>query len=151
AVIDLLTQPDPYEIDGPTSWLSVDLQVFRLQQGQALPAVPGIVMGTDPHAFLAALLANSGGGYNDPTLARAPNPPFDLDLLAHQATSTVTTAGTAGMLPVFNFAVARVRYRALSTPAPDIRAFFRVFQASTTSTNYGPVTYAVGGTGGNRI
>ena len=153
AVVTLTTQPNPYETDGPTSWLSVDLQVFKLRLGQSLPHTPGIVLGGDPIDFITRLLANTGGGYNDPSLPRAPSHPYDIDLVAHQDSSTVTIARTEGFfLPVFNFAVARVRYRALTTPAPNVRAFFRLFQCATTSTDFQPTTtYLTGGQGGTRI
>jgi murein tripeptide amidase MpaA len=151
-VITLTTQPNPYEIDGPTSWLSVDLQVFHLVEGQHLPSTPSIVLGSDPVAFITRLLANTGGAYNDPAVARAPDHPFDVDLVAHGDTSTVTTAGTVLFLPVYNFAVARVRYRALSTPASNVRCFFRLFNCSTTSTDYQPATtYLTGGQGAAKV
>jgi hypothetical protein len=152
ALLTLTTQPNPYEIDGPTSWLSVDLQVFHLAEGGSLPSTPGIVCDAGPSDFITRLLANTGGGYNDPALARAPSHPFDVDLLAHADTSTVTTAGTIGFIPVYNFAVARVRYRALSTPAAGVRCFFRLFNCSTISTEFQPTsTYLTGGLGGSKV
>jgi hypothetical protein len=159
AVITLTTQPNPYEIDGPTSWLSVDLQVFQVLQDGHLPGTPGVVLNAGPIDFIHRLLANTGGGYNDPGLARAPNHPFDLDLVANEDSSAVSIAGSVGGFPpfipgtpVFNFAVARVRYRSLATPAPNVRAFFRLFQASTTSTEFQPTTtYLTGGSGGTKI
>ena len=159
AVITLTTQPNPYEIDGPTSWLSVDLQVFQVLQGSHLASTPGIVLNAGPNDFIHRLLANIAGGYNDPALARAPNHPFDLDLVANEDTSSVEIAGSVGGfppfvpgIPVYNFAVARVRYRALATPAANVRVFFRLFQASTTSTDFQPgSTYATGGVGATKV
>ncbi|HEV8324329.1 MAG TPA: M14 family metallopeptidase [Myxococcota bacterium] len=152
AVLTLTTQPNPYEIDGATSWLSVDLQVFQILQGGSLPSTPGVALTAGPNDFITRLLANTNGGYNDPALARAPNHPYDLDLLANQSTSTVSIAGKVGTVDVYNFAVARVRYRALSTPAPNVRAFFRLFQCSTTSTDFQPTTtYLTGGQGTRKI
>jgi hypothetical protein len=152
ALITLTTQPNPYEVDGPTSWLSVDVQVFTLVAGGSLPSTPNIKLGSDPHDFIARLLSNTNGGYNDPSLPRAPNHPYDHDLVAHQDTSTVSLAGTIFFFPIFNFAVARVRYRALSTSAPNVRVFFRMFQMSTTSTEFQPTTtYLTGGQGGTKI
>ena len=151
AVLTLTLQPNPYEIDGPTSWLSVDLQVFTLPLGGHLPSTPGIALGGDPIDFITRLLANTGG-YNDPTLARAPNHPFDTDLIANEDSSVVSIAGTIGFIPVFSFAVARVRYRALSTPAANVRAFFRLFQCSTTSTDFQPgSTYLTSGQGATKV
>jgi murein tripeptide amidase MpaA len=152
AVLTLTTQPNPYEIDGPTSWLSVDLQVVQVLQNGSLPGTPGITLNAGPNDFITRLLASTGGGYNDPTLPRAPGHPFDTDLVAHQASSAVSIAGTILGVPVYNFAVARVRYRALSTPAANVRAFFRLFQASTTATEYQPTsTYLTGGQGATKI
>ena len=155
AVITLTTQPNPYETDGPTSWLSVDLQVFPLLKGGSLPSTPTIKLDSDPNAFITQLLRNTSGGYNDPALPRAPNHPFDLDLVAHQDTSSVEIAGTLGPppgIPVYNFAVARVRYRALANTASNVRVFFRIFQASTTSTDFQPAsTYLTGGVGTTKI
>ena len=152
AVFTLTTQPNPYEIDGPTSWLSVDLQVFNVLDGGHLSGTPGIVLNSGPLNFIRALLANTGQGYNNPALPRAPNHPFDIDLVANEDTSAVELSEKIGATNVYNFAVARVRYRALTTPAANVRVFFRMFQASTTSTEYQPsTTYATGGTGATKI
>lgn len=148
AIITLTQQPNPYEIDGPTSWLSVDLQVCQVLQGGFLASTPTVALNAGPIDFIQKLLAK----YNDPALPRAPGHPFDLDLVAHEDTSSVEIAGSIGSTPVYNFAVARVRYRALSTPAPDVRVFFRIFQAATTSTDFQPATtYLTGGMGGTEI
>jgi hypothetical protein len=158
AVITLTSQPNPYEIDGPTSWLSVDLQVFQVLRGGHLPSTPAIQLTGSPNDFIHDLLGNTGGGYNDPSLPRAPNHPFDLDLVANEDKSAVTLAGSVGgglffpSIPVLNFAVARVRYRALTTPASNVRCFFRLFQAATTSTDFQPTsTYATGGIGATKV
>jgi murein tripeptide amidase MpaA len=151
AVFLLTTQPDPYETDGPNSALSVDLQVFSLTQGFWLRHTPNITLGSDPINFIQRLLANHGG-YNDPTLARAPNHPFDLDLVSNEDHSTITLAQNNNVGHIYNFAVARVRYRSLSTPAPNVRVFFRMFQMSTTGTDFQPTTtYATGGLFGTKI
>ena len=148
APITLTKQPNPYEIDGAVSWLSVDLQVCQVLNNTALPNTASVVLNAGPNDFIQRLLTQ----YNDPLLARAPNHPFDLDLVAHQDTAAVEIAGNIGPTPVYNFAIARVRYRALATPAPNVRVFFRLFQASTTSTEYEPSsTYASGGIGSNKI
>ncbi|HTC95083.1 MAG TPA: M14 family metallopeptidase [Terriglobales bacterium] len=148
AVITLTKQPNPYEIDGPVSWLSVDLQVCNVLENGFLASTPTITLNAGPNDFIKRMLTR----YNDPTLPRAPNHPFDLDLVAHEDTSSVEIAGSVGMTPVYNFAIARVRYRALATPAPNVRVFFRIFQASTTSTEFEPpTTYLTGGMGGTKI
>jgi hypothetical protein len=156
SVITLTTQPNPYEIDGPTSWLSVDLQVFQVRRGEHLPSTPGIKLTGSPNDFIHDLLGNTGGGYNDPSVPRAPDHPFDRDLVANEDKSVVTLAGSVSIGPfsieVYNFAVARVRYRALTTPASNVRCFFRLFQAATTSTDFQPTTtYATGGIGTTKV
>ena len=148
AVITLTKQPNPFEIDGPTSWLSVDLQVCQVLANGSLPSTPTVVLNAGPNDFIQRLLTE----YNDPTLSRAPSHPFDLDLVANEDTSSVEIAGSIGLTPVYNFAVARVRYRALATPAANVRVFFRIFQASTTSTDFQPsTTYATGGMGAVKV
>lgn len=150
AIITLTTQPNPYEIDGKTSWLAVDLQVFNLPENGSLTHTSMVKLDSGPLKFVQDLLA----AYNDPMLPRAPGHPFDLDLVANEDSSAVEIAGTVGPspgTPVYNFAIARVRYRALSTAASNVRVFFRVFQASTTSTAYESATYPIGGDAGVKI
>ncbi len=154
ATIVLNKQPNPFEIDGPTSWLSVDLQVFMLIPGMSLASTPGIQLGNDPHDFLNRLLDKTpgSGGYNDPNRARAPHHPFDIDLVAGGDSRQLELAHDVFGIQFFNFAVARLRYRSLSTTAQSVRVFFRSFQAATTSTDFQPgSTYATGGSGGTKV
>jgi hypothetical protein len=150
AVITLTKQPNPYEIDGPVSWLSTDLRVFKLLKGGSLPSTPDVAMTEGPNDFITRLIQK----YNALQGERAPNHPFDHDLSTDEQTSQLTIAGTETILniPVFNFAIARVRYRALTTQASNVRVFFRLFQAATTTTRFQPTTtYFTGGQGGARI
>ncbi|MCH8911068.1 MAG: hypothetical protein IH867_10075 [Chloroflexi bacterium] len=43
--------------------------------------------------------------------------------------------------PVYNFAIARVHYKSVSTPANNVRLFFRAFTTAATSMEYRPDTY----------
>jgi len=150
AVITLTTEPNPYEVDGAVSWLSTDLRVFKLLIGGSLPHTSDVALTNGPNDFITRLIEK----YNDPTLSRAPDHPFDRDLSTDEHISQLTIAGREGFLqiPVFNFAIARVRYRALSTPASNVRVFFRLFQAATTTTSFQPTTtYFTGGQGGTKI
>jgi len=148
AIMTLTTQPNPYEIDGATSWLSVDLQVFNVLESGFLPQTSGVTLNAGPLKFIQDLLA----AYNNPMLPRAPNHPFDVDLVANEDSSAVEISTNVAGTPVYNFAVARVRYRALSTSATNVRVFFRMFQASTTSTAYDSnTTYKIGGDAGTTI
>jgi hypothetical protein len=58
ARIDLIHEPNPYEDDGPTSWLSTDLRVFRVNAGgNAFGATMGQAA-TDAPAFIQQVIAN---------------------------------------------------------------------------------------------
>jgi hypothetical protein len=148
----LTTQPNPYEVDGSVGWLSTDLRVFKLRQGHALPHTGDVQLtSSGPNDFIVRLLQR----YNDPSLPRAPDHPFDHDLSTDEMESQLTIAPFEGFFPpelVHNFAVARVRYRALATPAPNVRVFFRLFSVATTGVEFEPTTtYRTGGQGGTKI
>ncbi len=131
AVIDLITQPNPFMVDGPISWLSTDVRVFQLQPGQSLAGLPSVAMGTGATAG-NSFVTNVIGAFN----THSPfGHPFDL-ISTDEDTSKLELSEKVNGTPVFNFAVARVRYRALTVDATQVRAFFRAFPASTTSTTY---------------
>ena len=48
AVLTLTTQPNPFMLDGPISWLSTDVRVFQIRAGDPLPNLPGVSMGNTP-------------------------------------------------------------------------------------------------------
>ncbi|WIM06096.1 MAG: protein-glutamine glutaminase family protein [Candidatus Nitricoxidivorans perseverans] len=135
----LVRQPNPYEIDGQTSWLSTDLRVFRIEAGQSKF---GVAMGSNPSAFITQVIANLNGGNTG-------GQTFDNDISVDQQASRLELSGTVGGTPVFNFAVAKVRYRALAVSAADVRVFFRLFPVATTSLEYEQATtyrrHAAGG------
>ena len=60
--VRLQFNPNPYMLDGPTHWLSLDTRVFQIQEGVARF---GVAAGwTNPHTFIQQVIANfrSGGG-----------------------------------------------------------------------------------------
>jgi len=126
----LIQQPNPYEIDGETSWLSTDLRVFQIEQGDSKF---GVNMGADPNDFIAQVLTNlntgSAGGHT-----------FENDISINQQTSRLELSQMVGGKKVYNFAIAKVRYRALSTSAINVRVFFRLFPVATTSLEYNQST-----------
>lgn len=132
--ITLFRQPNPYLLDGPTSWLSMDLRVFALRPGESQS---GRMLSTgtpDPLAYLADFV--SACDMTTPSLTH----PFDQILTDQHASRLYLTELREGD-PVFNFAIARVRYRSLGTIAPDVRVFFRSFTTAVTSMAYAPETY----------
>ncbi|MBN3036145.1 MAG: hypothetical protein JW861_11210 [Bacteroidales bacterium] len=122
----LIKQPNPYEIDGETSWLSTDLRVFQIRTGQSKF---GVNMGSDPSFFITQVIANLNSGNTG-------GQTFDNDIPTDIQTSKLELAGTVGGTAVYNFAVAKVRYRALTTSATNVRVFFRLFPVATTSLAY---------------
>jgi len=144
ATVALVLEADPYEDDGPTWWLSDDLRVFQVSgTNPSLPAVPTVTLPdtgdptNDAPNFINALIAAFNGNTTPP-----PNHPFDT-ISTDETVSQVTISPLdQNSKPVYNFAVARVRYQ--STVSSDLaRVFFRIFQASTTSTAYNTSTYEV--------
>jgi hypothetical protein len=51
----LIQQQNPYEIDGSTSWLSIDLRVFQIKAGESRFNEP---MGSDPNTFITQVISN---------------------------------------------------------------------------------------------
>jgi hypothetical protein len=137
AVITLHKQPNPYMSDGDSFWLSTDLRVFRVVEGEFGYPLPVYLPGTDPLFYLQTLLES----YMAPHQGIHP---FDL-LSEDQEVCKLELARSisSGFFPlfdiskrVFNFAVARVRYRSLATEATDVRVFFRLFNTVGTALEF---------------
>jgi len=135
AFVLLVKQPNPYEIDGATHWLSTDLRVFQVNAGQSKFGATMGATGAQAPAFIQQVINNltagtSGGQVFD-----------DLTDWQQQLELSESVNGTK----VFNFAVARVRYIGM-LQAQSVRVFFRLFPASTTSLAYDTsTTYRRGG------
>jgi len=130
AQIELIKQPNPFILHGDPYWLSVDLRTFVVRAGETKF---GVTMGNDASAapaFIQQLMA---------TIA-----PAEFDSLPTDETASglflYPTDGPMGSgQKVFNFSLAKVHYIGL-TGAPNVRVFFRLFQAQTTSTVFDPST-----------
>jgi hypothetical protein len=129
AKIYLITQPNPYETDGETAWLSTDLRVFQIKAGESRF---GKTMGTDASDFITTVVDNLNNG-------TAGGQTFE-SISVDQQTSRLELSQSVDGGKVYNFAIAKVRYRALSIPAQDVRVFFRLFPASSTSVEYDQAT-----------
>jgi hypothetical protein len=144
AVLTLTTQPNPFMLDGPVSWLSTDVRVFQIRPNEALPQLPGVKMGStaaETSAFIQSVIAQL------PT-----NPAAFEGISQDETTSKLELSETVGGVAVFNFALCRVRYFAKVNPAPTVRVFFRLFQTASTGTNYEPsTTYLQGAHPGTKI
>jgi hypothetical protein len=130
-VLTLFHQPNPYMLDGPVSWLSTDVRVFKVTQGQSPFGAPVGAMGND-----AAAASSFINAVVDHFNSHAPaGHPFD-GISTDQNTSALELSEQVGGQRVFNFAVARVRYRAAVLDAPDVRVFFRLFTTAATGLDY---------------
>jgi hypothetical protein len=148
ASVELIAQSDPYELDGATSWLSTDLRVFQMETGNTLPGLdPSTKLGdtnsvSDPTGFIQGVIT----AFNQ-NPAAPPGHPFDLISTDEQTSEVTLDANGANGKPVYNFAVARVRYQS-AVSSGLVRGFFRLYQAATTSTAYDPDTYGSFSSGG---
>lgn len=123
-IIDLTTRQHPYMVAGPTTWLSADTRVFKLQPNEMFAAQ---TMGTDPNKFIADVIHSLR---SSPAQANAW---FDA-LPPDEQGAQLEWSEQLNNQPVYNFAICRVRYRAELNDAPNVRVFFRLFPAMTTST-----------------
>lgn len=142
AILYLIKQPNPYEIDGTIAWLSTDLRVFQIKAGESKF---GVAVGNNPSAFITQVIGNlnfgSTGGQT-----------FENSISTDQQTARLELSETVGGTRVYNFAVARVRYRSQATTAQNVRVFFRLFPASSTSLEYSQATtYRCGGQSGTIV
>jgi len=123
--IYLIRQPNPYEIDGQTAWLSTDLRVFQIRTGESRF---NKAMATDPSDFVTSVINNLNNGSSGADT-------FE-NISTDQQASALTISESVDGVNVYNFAIAKVRYRALSVSATEVRVFFRLFPASSTSLEY---------------
>lgn len=141
--ITLVHSPNPYMVDGSTVWLSTDLRVFKVTEG-----VPPLVGKTIPVVPLSDPAAEDAQGQVLATtyiqeLLQAFNAPPDgphpfgavLPTDPHHAHARLELARTVGKARVYNFAVARVRYRG-DAEIKDLRVFFRLFTTAATGLDY---------------
>jgi hypothetical protein len=112
-------------LDGPAPWVSTDLRVFTLAEGEE---AFGQKIGADPNEFIAAALAH---------LNVDPTAPAAFDALPAE-TAVLELAQSIDGTPRFNFAVARVHYISARVEPLQARVFFRLFQTATTGTSFEP-------------
>ena len=137
ALLQLMRNPNPYILHGDTAhggdwYLSVDLRVFQAKAGQTRFAAHVPTAGSARAAatgFIQQVLHNLNGS---PASA---NSIFDsLPTAEDQATLALAPTDSAGTA-VYNFALARVRYRD-TIPASNVRLFFRMWPAQQTNASF---------------
>lgn len=126
AVFELRQEPNPYELDGSTHWLSTDLRVFQVKNGESrFGASLGGSSLASASTYIKSVIANLNSGSTG-------GDDFD-DLPGSTANEIALYQTDSSGTAVFNFAIARVRYRALVDDAETVRVFFRLFPALTVS------------------
>jgi FtsP/CotA-like multicopper oxidase with cupredoxin domain len=129
----LFHKSNPYMLDGETHWLSTDLRVFQIQPEGEQSGIEFLDTET-PAQYLAKFLAQVDGTADSLTH------PFR-EIETNQQLSGLEMATSVGGAPVYNFAIARVRYRNLLDATTDVRVFFRLFTTAVTNMAYQTETY----------
>jgi hypothetical protein len=139
--LTLTYQPSPYMLDGATSWLSEDLRVFQVTQGVQDP-IFGLTCTGDQLGYLGQVLAKLRGPGGHALFESMPTAPTPFDPTG----SELELSQKVGGVPVFNFAIAQVRYAGGTLPADQVPVAFRLFTTAVTGTDYDPTgTYATNG------
>ena len=146
APIRLTNQPDPYMIDVDSvlknpGWLSTDIRVFQLKPGGNIAGstttLDATVNSSSPYNYIQTLLAECRGNGN------AGTSPFE-SISQNENTSWLELSQTVKVgtadIPVYNFAIAKVRYRATAQPANSVRVFFRTFNTMVSALDYNTAT-----------
>jgi hypothetical protein len=124
-LIRLVDKPNPYMLDGSVHWLSVDLRVFRLRDGLNRF---GRSVGGDPLDYIREVTDSM-------TVEQFESLPEE----GEEARLNIATHEDGE--PVWNFAVAQVRYRgSVGNHAPGVRCFFRMFQTAVANLAFKPET-----------
>ena len=131
APMHLINQPNPYMVDGPVSWLSTDVRVFQLRPGEKLHSSSGVIL-EDPEAvadapynYIQNLLTELRGYGNT-----------DAPSFESLSSNELELSRSVGGERVLNFALAKVRYRANTQDAVDVRVFFRTFNTMVSDLSY---------------
>jgi hypothetical protein len=150
--IDLTKSPNPYMLDidaavNNPGWLSTDVRVFATAGGMSKFDVS---QSNDPdsgHSFIRAVLDKFNAAPNNSSH------PF-LSISAAQESSPLFLIPSLPFVGIslFNYAVAKVRYRANTTVAQNVKVFFRLFNTVGTALEYNPnTTYRHTGPGPNTV
>lgn len=132
APMRLIKQPNPYMRDGPVTWLSTDVRVFQMRPGMVRASIAQDnpdTNGDAPYQFIQALLGHFNSTPSDEFH------PFN-DISTDQQASQLELSRTVNGQRVLNYAVAKVRYRANSVAATNVKVFFRAFDTMVSALDY---------------
>lgn len=141
AIIELTKNPNPFILHGDIAsgypwYLSTDIKVFQVKAGQTLfnQKVPTTGAARDVATGWIQGVISAFNGDRASALSLFNALPSD------ENTPELALATTdSGNTPIYNFALARVRYRD-TIPANNVRLFFRMWQAQQTNATYGNPT-----------
>lgn len=133
-VLELKETPNPYMIDIDPAvmneyWLSTDIRVLKVHSGETRLGVAQGLGGGAPYNFIRGVLDRLRNGSESFASLPTQGPPATLD--------AAYMSGNPPR-PTFNYAVARVRYRASTTSALGVRCFFRMCNVAATGLEYDP-------------
>jgi hypothetical protein len=143
ARIMLLNAPNPYILHGDPAhgdqwYLSVDIRVFQMvADGTTKMFEESIPSSGNPDDLATSFITNVIHNLNNhkPKLG----PAFD-GLPQLEQPAELTLAPTDGTNPVYNFALARVRFQDLNQDMSNVRLFFRMWAAQQTNATYNTKT-----------
>lgn len=130
--IDLTYAPNPYMIDidpaeNNPAWLSTDVRVFPMLTGQS--KFGSVQQDDQPIQFIRGCLdALNNSSNNGSAMFDSLSTSAKLDLW--------TSYPWPVNLDVYNYAIARVRYRATATTAQKVKCFFRMFNVAATALHF---------------
>ena len=127
--ITLTHQQNPYMLDGDTHWLSTDVRVFQISEddtrfGHTIGHSEG-----DATTYIQNVLTT----LNSNVVAGAAS--FGT-ISTNQQTSQLELSRMKDGKRVFNFAIAKVRFRGRALNAEHVRVFFRMFNTVSTSMEF---------------
>lgn len=133
--LSLTKKLNPRMRDGDPHWLSIDLRAFSVKEG-ASPVTAGLAhpaSGSGAVTYIQKLLDTYNSWKDD-----HPGEPHPFDALpTTQGDNQLPLYSHEGTYALFNFAVARVRFRAPETvSALNVRVFFRLWTTGWTALSY---------------
>jgi hypothetical protein len=134
--IDLSKSPNPYMIDidpaiNNAGWLSTDVRVFVTASGTSKFSVAQGNGAGAARTFLRGVVDAFNAAPN------GPSHPFLSIPQAQDSEPLVLATGVFG-IQFYNYAIAKVRYRATTTTAQRVKTFFRLFNTVGTALAYDP-------------
>lgn len=143
--LTLFEQPNPYLLDGPVTWLSEDICVFKVLDGKEVLGIPFGTLDEDTEeagaqsatAFIKTLVNEFNKDQGN--LESHPFEQLKQDEDAGTLEAAVKLEIDKVEKRVFNFAVARVRYSG-NVAATGVRVFFRLFTTAATGLDYQEAT-----------